>query len=397
MAPAAADRTLELVRSLLSDVESFVREQPEIAVAVVVGLLAFAVGLYALRRFERPKGAKFLDRIADREEIAVLMHPNPDPDAMAAAIGVACLAEQVDTRAVIQFPGQIRHQENRAFRNVLDLDLQRLDHVSDLAAEAVVLVDHNEPRGFAGAGGVLPFAVVDHHPGDGTGEVFTDVRTDYGACSSIVAEYFQNVGAKPVPPDMHASEVDAEYTVPSRIATGLLYGVLTDTKNLTNGCSEPDFTASGYLYPGVNEDLLDRIANPQVSSEVLEAKARAIAGRKVRGPFGVSDIGALSNVDAIPQAADELIRLEGVTAVVVCGERDGTVHLSGRSRDDRVHMGRVLEAAVDDYPDASAGGHARMGGGQIPLTDGVVGTDGGQQLERDDLIERLFEAMSGDL
>ena len=86
-----------------------------------------------------------------------------------------------------------------------------------------------------------------------------------------------------------------------------------------------------------------------------------------------------------------------MTAVVVCGEREDTIHLSGRSRDDRVHMGRVLESAVDDYPDASAGGHARMGGGQIPLRDGVVGTDGGQQLERDDLIERLFEAMSGDL
>ncbi|MFB6129706.1 MAG: DHHA1 domain-containing protein [Salinigranum sp.] len=393
----AVDRAFALVRTLVGELQTFVREQPAIAAAVAIGLVVFVVGVYALRRFERPEGVRFLNRIADREEIAVLMHPNPDPDAMAAAIGVACLAQQVDTRAVIQFPGQIRHQENRAFRNVLDLDLERIDHVSDLAAEAVVLVDHNEPRGFAGAGGVLPFAVVDHHPGDGTGEAFTDVRTDYGACSSIIAEYFRNVGAEPVPPDMHASEVDADYIVPSRVATGLLYGVLTDTKNLTNGCSEPDFTASGYLYPGVNEDLLDRIANPQVSSEVLEAKARAIAGRQVEGPFAVSDIGSLSNVDAIPQAADELIRLEGVTAVVICGERDGTIHLSGRSRDDRVHMGRVLEAAVSEYPIANAGGHARMGGGQIPVADAAVGTDGGQQLERSDLIARLFEAMSGDL
>jgi nanoRNase/pAp phosphatase (c-di-AMP/oligoRNAs hydrolase) len=394
---AAVTEMNDVARSLFGDVQTFVRENPEIAATVVVGLVAFVAGVYVLRRFKRPMGTRFLELLSVRDEIVVLMHPNPDPDAMAAAIGVAGLAEQVGTDVTIQFPGQIRHQENRAFRNVLDLKLHRIEHVTDLEAEDVILVDHNIPRGFAGANGILPLAVVDHHPGEGTGESFTDVRTDYGATSSIIAEYFEDVGAKPVPPDMHASEVDSEFIVQSNVATGLLYGILTDTKRLTTGCSSSDFRAAGYLHPGVNEDLLDRIANPQVSKEVLEAKARAIAGRKVRGPFAVSDIGALSNVDAIPQAADELIRLEGVTAVVVCGEREGTIHLSGRSRDDRVHMGRVLEATVSEFSGASAGGHARMGGGQIPSADGAVGTDGGQQIERDHLIERLFETMSGDL
>ncbi len=378
-------------------VSAYVVAHPEVVAVVVVGVLALLAGGYAVLRFRRPTGTRFVEAVASLDEVAVLMHPNPDPDAMAAAIGVATLAEQVDTPATVQFAGQIRHQENRAFRTVLDLDLEAIDHVSELGAEAVILVDHNEPRGFAGAGSVLPFAVIDHHPGDGAGEAFTDVRTDYGACSTIVAEYFRDVGAKPVPPDMHASEVDAEYIVPSTVATGLLYGVLTDTKDLTAGCSPADFRACSYLYAGVNEDLLDRIANPQVSAEVLEIKARAIAGRRVRGPFAVSDVGAVSNVDAIPQAADELIQLEGVTAVVVCGERDGTVYLSGRSRDDRVHMGRVLEASVDDIPDASAGGHARMGGGQVPQTDAAIGTDGGQQLTRQSLVERLFRSLAGDI
>jgi nanoRNase/pAp phosphatase (c-di-AMP/oligoRNAs hydrolase) len=397
MAPTVAAGLAVALAQVLGDVEALFGSHPELVAALVVGGVALVGGLYVVLRFKRPMGTRFLERLSELDEVAVLMHPNPDPDAMAAAIGVACLAEQVDTDARIQYTGQIRHQENRAFETVLDLDLEAIDHVTDLAAEAVVLVDHNRPRGFAGADGVLPYAVVDHHPGDGTGEHFTDVRTDYGACSSIVAEYFRDVGAKPVPPDRHASEVGAEYTVPSNVATGLLYGILTDTKRLTSGCSEADFTAAGYLHPGVNEDVLDRIANPEVSKEVLELKARAIAGRDVRGPFAVSDIGTLSNVDAIPQAADELIQLEGVTAVVVAGERDGTVYLSGRSRDDRVHMGRTLENALEDLPGASAGGHARMGGGQIPQRDGSIYTDGGTRLERSTLVERLFEALSGDV
>jgi nanoRNase/pAp phosphatase (c-di-AMP/oligoRNAs hydrolase) len=377
-------------------VASFLRTYPEVAVAVGVAVVALVVGGYVLVRFKRPTGVRFLEHLESRDEVTVLMHPNPDPDAMATALAIKCLAEQVDTAATLQYSGEIRHQENRAFRTVLDIEMEPIEHVTELAAEAVVLVDHNEPRGFAGAEGVFPFLVVDHHPGDGGSEELTDVRTDYGSCSSIVAEYFRDVGAKPVPPDRHASEVNAEYTLPSPVATGLFYGILTDTNRLTAGCSEPDFSAAGYLHPGVDEELLNRIANPEVSKEVLEAKARAIAGKQVEGPFLVSDIGPLSNLDAIPQAADELIKMEGVTATVVVGEKSGNIYLSGRSRDDRVHMGRTLEAALADVPGSSAGGHARMGGAQITGNDGVVDTDGGLRIEREALVERLFESMAGE-
>ncbi|WP_053947243.1 DHH family phosphoesterase [Halolamina sediminis] len=372
----------------LAKAEQFVRGNPElVAGAAAVTVFAVIVAL-ALLRYRRPIGVRFKEALADRDRVAVLMHPDPDPDAMAAAIGIARLAEQVDCESTIQFSGQIRHQENRAFRNVLDLDIEEIDHVSELAAESVVLVDHNQPRGFEGADGVLPFAVVDHHPGEGTGEEFTDVRTDYGASASIVAEYFADVGGKPVPPDVHESEVAARFTLPSRECTGLLYGILADTRHLTTGAAAPDFNAAASIAPGVDEDSLDRIANPQVSGETLDVKARAIAGRQVEGSFAVSDVGTLSNADAIPQAADELITLEGITAVVVVGERDGTVHLSGRSRDDRVHMGRALENAVESIPAAGAGGHARMGGGQLPADE---------EASREELIERIFHSLEGDV
>ncbi len=368
--------------------ERFARQNPELVAAAAALAVLAVVAVLALLRYRRPMGVRFKEALADRERVAVLMHPDPDPDAMAAAIGIARLAEQVGCDPTVQFSGQIRHQENRAFRNVLDLDVEGIDHVSELAAESVVLVDHNQPRGFEGADGVLPFAVVDHHPGEGTGEEFTDVRTDYGAAASIVAEYFDDVGGKPVPPDVHESEVDARFTLPSRECTGLLYGILADTRHLTSGADAADFRAAASLASGVDEDSLDRIANPQVSGETLDVKARAIAGRQVEGSFAVSDVGTLSNADAIPQAADELITLEGITAVVVVGERDGTVHLSGRSRDDRVHMGRALDSAVEGIGDASAGGHARMGGGRIPAD---------MEPSRETLIKRIFDSLEGDV
>jgi len=244
--------SLSVTDDRLSQAEAMARESPEFVVAAAVVAIVAIVGAYVLFRVRRTPGVKFHRLLAERDEIAVLMHPNPDPDAMSAALGVASLAEQLDVDATVQYPGQIRHQENRAFRTVLDLELDPIEHVSDLAAESIVLVDHNEPRGFAGADGVLPLAVVDHHPGDGAGEAFTDVRTDYGATASVVAEYFQQNDATPVPPDKHASETDSDLTLPTDTATGLLYGILTDTKHLTVGASESDFAAAAYVYPGVD-------------------------------------------------------------------------------------------------------------------------------------------------
>ncbi|WP_435064098.1 DHH family phosphoesterase [Halobaculum sp. EA56] len=372
-----------------------IEANPRLVVAVAGGALALVAALALYRRLRRSPGERFRALLAGRDSVAVLLHPNPDSDAMAAGMAVAELARSVDTDAVLQYSGQVRRQENRAFRTVLDLELDRIDHVSDLASEAVVLVDHNEARGFAGADGVLPFAVVDHHPGEGSGEAYTDVRTDYGAAASILAEYFRDTGATPVPPDAHESEVTGA-TLSTRTATGLLYGVISDTNRLTRGASAADFSAGAYLHPGVDEDNLERIADPAVSTEALDVKARAIAGRDVRGCFAVSDVGAVSNVDAIPQAADELVGLEGVTAVVVLGEKDGTIHLSGRSRDDRVHMGRALDAAVGDVPDASAGGHARMGGGQIGPQVSADGSEEVPVVGREELLDRLFDAMDGE-
>ncbi|MGM0397874.1 MAG: DHH family phosphoesterase [Halobacteriota archaeon] len=371
---------------------AFARTDPTMAVAAAIGVAALLVVGWLLFRWYRRPAARGLTRVLESaEEVTVLMHPNPDPDAMGAAIGVAHLADRVDTETFIQYPGEIRHQENRSFRTVLDLDLERIESAEDIASDRVILVDHNEPRGFDGAERIRPAAVIDHHPGSGEGKRFTDVRPEYGAASTILAEYLDSLGY-----DAGDSTNDDREPIPPEIASGLLYGILADTSHLTNGASPAEFEASAYLSRGIDSDLLDRIANPQVDAETLEVKARAITGREVTNPFAVSHVGELSNVDAIPQAADELLHLEGVTAVVVSGRKDGTLFLSGRSRDDRVHMGRILEHVLGDIPMASGGGHARMGGGQVSIDhmNGIGPSDG---VSMDELHDRLFTAMAGEV
>ncbi|ADD06177.1 DHH/RecJ family phosphoesterase [Natrialba magadii ATCC 43099] len=378
------------VAAMESAVDSLGALDPLVLSLLILALVGLALGSWWLVRwFRRPPGVRLQRVLADYDDVTVLMHPNPDPDAMACALGVSAIAHDVGTETTLQYPGEIRHQENRAFRTVLGLDLEQIASSSELASDAVVLVDHNTARGFTGAQTVEPVAVVDHHPGNGTGTKFTDVRTDYGAASTIVVEYLEELGA--------VSEADDEdgLTLAAELATGLLYGIQSDTDHLTNGCSRAEFDACAYLFSEIDEDLLERIANPQVSDDVLQIKATAITEKRIEGPFAICDVGTISNTDAIPQAADELMHLEGVTAVVVYGESDGTIHLSGRSRDDRVHMGETLRHAVNDIPMANAGGHARMGGGQISV-DHMRGLGPSDGVDKAEFEERLFAALSGE-
>ncbi len=359
-----------------------VTQRPELLAVIAIAFLFAAALLWYLRP---TIGDRFVDALAEYDRITVLMHPNPDPDAMASAMAVDSLARSVDTKADIQYTGKIRHPENRAFETVLNCEFDRIETVEDISSETVVLVDHNEPRGFEGAENVEPYAVVDHHPGSGDGSVFTDIRTERGSCASILTEYMRERGV--------SNEIDSNGpSLTPTIATALLYGIQSDTTSFTRSCTPAEFDAAAYLFPAADSDSLDRIANPQIDSETLEIKARAITKRDIKGSFLVSHVGHVSNLDALPIAAEELVRLEGVTASVVTGECDGALHVSGRSRDDRVHMGKAISTALDVLPNASAGGHARMGGGKVTLFDIEPNQSG--QIE---LHSRFFEAMNGEL
>ncbi|RLG68476.1 MAG: potassium transporter TrkA, partial [Methanobacteriota archaeon] len=78
-----------------------------------------------------------------------------------------------------------------------------------------------------------------------------------------------------------------------------------------------------------------------------------------------SNDGFIRNRDTLPQAADYLLRLEGISTVLVFGIVDSTVHMSARSNDIRTHIGSIMEQAFGKI--GNAGGHAQAAAAQIQL------------------------------
>ncbi|MFC7324959.1 DHH family phosphoesterase [Halorubrum rutilum] len=283
--------------------------------------------------------------------LLVVAHDNPDPDAIASAIGLARVADVVGVPADPCYGGEIAHQENRAMVNLLDLSLSTFDGIDLDDYDGVALVDHSR----AGINDSLPEGhpvdvVVDHHPPRGpVAGSFVDIRPDVGATSTLIEEYLSRLGVEPDRP----------------LATALLYGIRIDTKDFTRSTSIPDFEAAASLSPLADESTLERVESPSVSQETLRVLANAIEGRDVRGSTVASCVGEISDRDTLAQAAERLLDLDGVAVTFVYGYMDGVIYGSARSRGTDLDVGELLRDALD--PVGSAGGHATMAGAQVPL------------------------------
>ncbi|AFK18706.1 bifunctional oligoribonuclease/PAP phosphatase NrnA [Haloferax mediterranei ATCC 33500] len=314
--------------------------------------------------------------------LAVVMHDNPDPDAIAAALALQAIAKRVNVESDVCYFGDISHQENRALVNLLDLDLRVLDEVpEDDEYAGYALVDHSRP----GVNDRLPTdtnidIVIDHHPPRAPVEAaYVDLRRGVGSTSTLLTEYLEQLGIVPG----------------TTVATALLFGIRVDTNDFTREVSNADFEAAAYLVPHVDSDLLERVETPSMTSETMETLARAISNRDVRGDILTTNVGDIRERDALAQAADYLLGMEGVEVTVVYGLMDGTVYVSGRARGARVDLGETFREALGTI--GSAGGHADMAGAQIPL--GIladVGDDSRESLATivtDIVAGQLFETL----
>jgi nanoRNase/pAp phosphatase (c-di-AMP/oligoRNAs hydrolase) len=314
--------------------------------------------------------------------LAIVMHDNPDPDAIASALALAHIARTVGVEADPCYFGDISHQENQALVNLLDLDLHNVGAAADLEAYAgVALVDHSRPGVNDGLDSSTEVdVVVDHHPPRGPVEArFLDLRSGVGATSTLLASYLKRLGL-----------------TPSRdIATALLYGIRIDTREFTREAVEADFEAAAFLLPFVDGSVLERVEEPNMSPDVLSTLAAAIRNRQVRDDVLTSGVGRISDRDALAQAVDKLLDMEGISIAVVHGFMDDTIYVSARARGTDVDLGEVLRDALG--PIGSAGGHADMAGAQIPL--GILGAVEEASSEpladvvEDVIAGRLFEVL----
>jgi nanoRNase/pAp phosphatase (c-di-AMP/oligoRNAs hydrolase) len=308
--------------------------------------------------------------------LAIVTHDNPSPDSIASAMALRAIADKLEVDSDIVYFGDIGHQENRAFANLLEVDLVGLDDQAELAAyDTVAIVDRST------SDSAVEHDVdvhIDHfEPEEEFEAEFRDVRTNVSATSTILTKYIQEFDVSPT----------------EAVATALLYGIRDETLDFKRDTTPADLTAAAYLYPFANHDILEQVESPSMSPETLDVLAEAIQNREVRGSHLVSNAGFVRDRDALAQAAGHLLDLEGITTTAVFGIADDTIHLAARSKDIRMNIGNVLGDAFADSGEAA--GHSTQAAVEIPL--GIFTGIETSDENRETLLTLADEAVKGKL
>ena len=315
--------------------------------------------------------------LTDQTSFLILPHNDPDPDAIAAAVGLRyLLKEKFHIESTIAYRGHIGRAENKALVQYLDKPLHLIQPSDWLSATKIALID-TQP----GAGNnSLPAnrtadIVIDHHilQTNTHNARFVDVRPELGATSTILTDYLDEARIDP----------------PSHLATALFFGIKTDTLGLSRNASPADVKAYFYLQSLIDVNSLAQIEQAQVPLAYFQSIDNAIhAGRVYDNDTVIAFLGKIPYPDLCAEIADFFMRLRGIQWVHCMGVFRDELILSFRSRNKRISAGKLVIDIIGDK--GTAGRHGMMAAGHIKLRKG----DDPKQLA-DDLEKTMLFTLKG--
>ena len=279
--------------------------------------------------------------VGEAERVALLLQDDPDPDGIASAIALRTVFGRNRATTPLFSFGETTRPENLAMLRLLDVSVERTDTEALKTFPCVALLDV-QPAYF---GERLQHAhiVIDHHPRTGSIDAeYADVRSQYGATSTILTEYLE------------ACEAD----VSQRLATALAYGIKSDTLMLNRETGPADLRAFMALYPLTNYNTLRRIERPELPLSFAAFLVRVLPRMRKQMGLVTLHVGPIERETIVPQLADFCLQFEGVEWVAVSGKWQDNVVISVRNPGYVRSAGDVVRKLF--CPIGRAGGHRSM-------------------------------------
>jgi len=297
------------------------------------------------------------DVVKRKRKILIVVHDNPDPDALASAIGFKYLLQSMwKISSVISYGGIIGRAENRAMIKLLNIDIVPFQKIHLKDFRVIALIDTQPGSGNNSLPpACIPDIIIDHHVPvyeKSRHAGFSDIRTDYGSTSTIITEYLNSAGI------LGNSK---------KIATALLYGIKSDTRDLGRETGAKDMAAYLQLYPLVFFKVLSRIEHPKLSRCYFRVMSRAINRALIYKDVVIADLGKVESADKLAEMADFLIRVDDVKWSLCMGEYDNYLYFSLRTTIRKANAGLMAQKLARG--NGSGGGHSMVAGGRISNMD----------------------------
>jgi nanoRNase/pAp phosphatase (c-di-AMP/oligoRNAs hydrolase) len=300
------------------------------------------------RSLTRARVQQYQRYFSDADRILILLHNDPDPDAIASGLALRTVLRRTKTTTILGAIQGVTRPENLRMLNLLDIQVEPVTAASLNDFSRVAMVDV-QPHYFAGAIDRVDL-VIDHHPEQpGYSAVFKDIRPDYGSTSTILTEHLRAV-------DVNISE---------RTATAMLYAIKSDTLFFNRQANRVDLDAFSYLYPLANAALIRKMEGAEITFERLEFVQKAYKSARLQDQVFCAFLGVAPRDDFIPYVADFFLQLENVQWAIIAGIVGDTMVISVRNLGYSRNAGDFVRKTFGDL--GSAGGHRSMAKAIMPL------------------------------
>lgn len=339
----------------------------------------------ATGRRRRKRSARLLSAVAPFEQIVVVMHDNPDPDAIASGWAIKYLLDhRTDKPVRLIGGGDIIRAENRQMVKLLQPPLELVDQMQTDEQTAAILVDcgPEATNHLLCSGMVLPVAVIDHHQqagprqrvyGDGNGRVpghgdgrpvdcasdrealcdlgphrmFIDIRPRVAASATIAATYLR----------------EQELAPPSALATALLYAIRTETRGSETRHSQLDRAVLPWLTRRADPSLLAEIEDAPLTRGYFSDLVLALQSTFVYGDTAFCMLPHAQGPETVGELADLLARCEDVRRVLCAAVFDRAVLISVRTDKEAGNATELLRETIRGM--GYGGGHTHRAGGKL--------------------------------
>ena len=286
--------------------------------------------------------------LSDAERVLILLHNDPDPDALASGLALRNVLRRNKQTAIIAAIQGVTRPENLRMLNLLDIHVETITPQQVADYDRVAMVDV-QPHYFGGGIDRVDL-VIDHHPEQpGYSAVFKDIRADYGSTSTILTE--------------HLRAVDAN--ISERTATAMLYAIKSDTLFFNRQANRVDIEAFSYLYPLADAALIRKMEGAEITMDRLEYVLKAKQYGRMSEQVFCAFLGASEREDFIPYVADFYLQLENVKWTIVFGIVNDSVVMSVRNLGYSKNAGEFVRRYFNDI--GSAGGHRAMAKAVVPM------------------------------
>jgi nanoRNase/pAp phosphatase (c-di-AMP/oligoRNAs hydrolase) len=285
--------------------------------------------------------------------LLVIMHNNPDPDALASALAVKTLAEaRFNVPTTLCYGGMINRAENEKMVKELEIPAVRFESLNPNDFDRFAMVDTQPGRG----NNPLPphiycHLVFDHHQSDGV--VNTDLmiyNRKIGATATLLCELLIAAGVE----------------IKTNLATALIYAIRTETQELRREAQKRDVEVYLTLYPLCSLRKIGEIAYPKLPNSYFEMLSIALQKALIFRHIIFVPLGSVPLPEIVAETADFFLRRNRVTWVLVMGQYNSGAFFSLRTTHAEGHAFRILQNILDDK--INAGGHESYAGGRLTLS-----------------------------